>query len=497
MPPPISFGSIQFNLGTAVAGAKRSDDDTPFNVLILADLSGRASRGQGEPIAPRRVRPVDIDNFDQVLRDTAPRVTVPDPFSPNQPLEINVASLDDFHPDQLLARIGSLAVLLRQRSERPSAPGPTRPPEPTEATTQPSAESHADTLARLMGGGPPPRPAPAPTAPSPAGFDVQKLVRSLVTPSVVQDTSAEQAAVCSAVDLDLTRHLQTLLHHPRFQALEAAWRGVDLLVRAFGAEENLMLAVADVSRDELLADLNGTEHLAGTGLAQLLGRGLQGQPWALAICGLTFGETVPDLQALGRLARVAAATGTACIAGASPRLVGCTSFAAQPDPADWHDLNAELDAAWTTVRRLPEAEYVGLALPRFLLRQPYGHASDPINSFPFEELGATPDSEGYLWGPPAILCGHVLAEAFVAEGWAMASSRRGELGGLPVHRPTAAGAGAVTPCAEAWLSERAAETIAARGLMPILSVRGRDAARLEGVRSIREPAAALAGRWTG
>ena len=127
---------------------------------------------------------------------------------------------------------------------------------------------------------------------------------------------------------------------------------------------------------------------------------------------------------------------------------------------------------------------MGLALPRVLLRQPYGKDSDPIESFPFEELAGDPPHEGYLWGNPAILCGHLLAAAFRAEGWEMQTRGYGEVGDLPVHKFRQEGETRVKPCAEAWLSERAGEAISKRGLMPVLSVKGRDMVRVAGLQSL-------------
>ena len=127
---------------------------------------------------------------------------------------------------------------------------------------------------------------------------------------------------------------------------------------------------------------------------------------------------------------------------------------------------------------------VGLALPRFLLRQPYGKDSDPIESFPFEELPGDPPHEGYLWGNPAILGGYLLAAAFQAEGWEMQTSSYGEVGDLPVLKFRQDGEVMVKPCAEAWLSDRAGEAISKRGLTPILSVKGRDMVRLAGLQSL-------------
>jgi type VI secretion system protein ImpC len=147
------------------------------------------------------------------------------------------------------------------------------------------------------------------------------------------------------------------------------------------------------------------------------------------------------------------------------------------------------------VRKLPEASSLGLALPRFLLRQPYGQRSEPIDGFPFEELPDGSAHEAYLWGNPAILCGFVLADAFQAEGWEMQAEGSGEVGDLPVYKFTEEGETKVKPCAEAWLSEHGGEAILSQGLMPLLSIKGRDAVRLGELRSVSSSTSRLNGRW--
>src|SRR5205085_7960282 len=121
--------------------------------------------------------------------------------------------------------------------------------------------------------------------------------------------------------------------------------------------------------------------------------------------------------------KISARTKAPLLAAASPDLAGCDAFEAHPDPDDWKQpLSAEVADAWKALRALPESSYLGLALPRFLLRQPYGKESDPIDSFPFEELPGGLDHASYLWGNPSIICGYVLAAAFQSEGWDMRAS---------------------------------------------------------------------------
>src|SRR5262249_42515718 len=151
--------------------------------------------------------------------------------------------------------------------------------------------------------------------------------------------------------------------------------------------------------------------------------------------------------------------------------------------------------AWAAVRRLAEAPYLGLALPRFLLRLPYGEDTAPTEQFRFEEMPEGSSHEAYLWGHPALLCVCLMAQAFSQFGWGFRPGILDEVDGLPVHVYHTAGEGRAKPCAEVVLSERAIERMLRKGLMPLLSLPGRDAVRVVRFQSLADPPTPLAGRW--
>jgi type VI secretion system protein ImpC len=427
------------------------------------------------------------------------------PDKAHETIDIEIQTLDDFHPDKLLNTVAPLAALIGARTRllnRSTFSDAARElqallatrPTPAEAPAKPPAggESNEATLTRLLGGTAP----PAASTHAPPATTVERLIRNIVTPSVVPDASPEQTALLSAVDLELSRRLRAILHHPDFQSIEAAWRGLDMLVRTFGGEENIKLCVVDISKQEIEADLMAQENLEPTGLNQLLQKQADDQPWAAWVGLYTLGSNAGDLVIAGRLAKLAARAGAPFLAGAHPILVGCDSFGSRSDPGEWKQpLAPEAAATLQALCELPEARYIALSLPRFLLRQPYGRHSDPIEAFTFEEMSPDIQHERYLWGNPAVLCGHMLAEAFRADGWEMQPAGFGEIGDLPLYKFKENGETAVKPCAEAWLSQRAADAIAAKGLVPIMSIKGRDAVRVGPFRSLGKDPAELAGRW--
>ncbi|RPJ75788.1 MAG: type VI secretion system contractile sheath small subunit, partial [Desulfobacteraceae bacterium] len=151
--------------------------------------------------------------------------------------------------------------------------------------------------------------------------------------------------------------------------------------------------------------------------------------------------------------------------------------------------------AWHALRALPEAACLGLVLPRLLLRLPYGSETDPVERFELEEMSAEPAHEDYLWGNPCWACAYLLGYAFSHYGWGFRPGVFQEIGGLPLHTYEADGEVRLTPCAEVWLTEHAAEKILEQGIMPLISFRDLDRVRLARFQSLADPPAALAGRW--
>ena len=183
-----------------------------------------------------------------------------------------------------------------------------------------------------------------------------------------------------------------------------------------------------------------------------------------------------DAARLQSLGRFAAAMGAPFLAEADP-------------PAD-----EDCGPHWRDLRRSTEAAWIGLAVPRFLLRLPYGKDTAPVESFDFEEM---PESvhAAYLWGNPAFACACLLGEAFRADGWSLQPHEHCQIDELPLHVYEEDGEPQTKPCAEVLLTESDSDFLLTQGLMPLASIRDQDSALLLRFQSIAEPAAPLAGRW--
>jgi type VI secretion system protein ImpC len=294
--------------------------------------------------------------------------------------------------------------------------------------------------------------------------------------------------------------MRIILHHPKFQALEAAWRGLDFLVSRLETDAQLKLYLLDLSKTELAADLNDINDLRTAGLYKLLVEQTVetsgGDPWSVIAGNFTFERTREDAELLGRMAKIAAAAGAPFIAAAHPNLLGCKSLAETSDPADWQPTADQAgDETWQALPNLPEAAYLGLALPRFLLRLPYGANTDPLEQFDFEEMTGDHMHECYLWGNPCFVCTYLLGRTFSADGWDMRPGAGQDVSGLPLHVYAETAETRIKPCAEVVLTERAAEIILNKAIMLLLSFRDQDIIRLVRFQSLALPPKPLAGRW--
>jgi type VI secretion system protein ImpC len=489
-----AFGNVDVRLGTGTqASPEPLDPDTPFRLLVLGDFGG-ADAG---PLAARKLHAVDRDVLEEELGRL--QVTLDVPLGEGRLAKIALRDLDDFHPDRLLQRVDVLAEWRRTR-ERLEDPrtfaeaarevrawaGP--PPERRENAAAP-ASGGDDIVSELLAGA-------ARQGKRDAAFEEE--LKAIVRPHLAPEEDADLPRLREAVDEARSRLLRAILRNPRFREVEAAWRSLDLLVRRAG-DESVRIFFLDVSREALLSDLTSHEKLAGTGLhRRLVTETLDtpgAEPWA-AILGLyDFGPTIADAAFLSRIAKLAGAAGAPFLAGARPEFVGCTSLAATPDPDDWKRSEDDGAVIWEELRALPEAAWVALALPRLMLRQPYGAKTDPIDSFPFEEIAGVPGHEAYLWGNGALACALVLLGAFEQGGWDLKPETAAEIQGLPAHVFKDGLETRVTPPSEVVLTIRAAEKMLEAGFVPVLSLKSSESVRVARLQPIASPLRALPGRW--
>lgn len=427
-------GRIEFNLGWNRPTSRRIEDGDGRCIYLLGRYSGRS--GAGRPIV------IDLDNFDQVLAELAPTVTV----TGGQTLPF--AELDDFHPDRWLKRIALLADLseLKTRLNNPAtaelasaairqylpiAPAVTPPP----ATAPTGGESDDETLRRLLG-----RSSEAASVPT---DKLTGWLDGLVAPHVSRATLPEHTALADLIDAVVGQYLRGVLHAPAFQDMEALWRATRNLVGAAAeGEHRLFLIDADPAAFDAATAAAIVEHA----------RRREDDRSSMVLIDHRFGLGDADRALLAAYADLAASLDGCAIGGIA---------------ADW------AEAALT--RHAPSldiaANRIVLAYPRYLMRLPYGAKRDPLESLAFEECALPPAVEELLWGNPAFLCAQALLKAN-PEPEDLAFPE------IPVFAYSEQGETVLQAGAETVLSESQIQALLASGITPVLGFRQRPGVRL-------------------
>jgi len=520
MPDRHSFGEIHLDV---TAGRERvqgeADSDTPFRVAILGDFSGRENRKLseiGEALANRRPTLIDRDNYDAVFAKMSPHLDLRMGGKDGFPITLKFTDLEEFHPDSLFRHV-PLFQKLRETREKlsDSATFAETAGElgirgtPPRAAAQAPVEPHRDSssgVQQVISGNlldqmleetekkvdePHPSSRPDPFT---------SYVRGIIAPHIVPKADPRQAEALGLLDLATSAQMGALLHLPVFQALESAWRAVFFLVRNLETSSRLKVLLIDMSKEEISRDLASSQDLRSTGTYRLLVEKTVGtpgaEPWAILAGNYTFDSSRDDAELLARMAKVAAAAGAPFISGASPGLLGCDSVADLPDRRKWtKQPAAETAAAWRALRSLAEARYLGLALPRFLIRLPYGKETESTELFDFDEIPDTTAHEDYLWANPAFAAVLLLAQTFTEQGWEFRPGTLQDITGLPIHIYTLEGESRTKPCAEVLMTQTSAEEMMVKGFMPLVSLKDQPVIRLVRFQSLTDPPSALAGRW--
>ena len=493
----------KFTLETEKAGVI---EEPPFHILFLGDWSGD---GEKKDLSERRPIEIDRDNFDEVMQKLHVRLVL-NLHNDGNSLSFEFTELDDFHPDVIFRKISLFSELrdLRKRLSNGdtfnSAAREVRSwfdvsdnTEVSENVSPPvinSADSE-NLLDQILSG----NRAPV-SSPSTASSELSGLLSDLVKPHLIGFDENEQSRLISAVDSATSDLMRTILHHPKFQELESTWRGLHFLIKRTETDSDLKIFILNASKTELTDNLKSVNSLADSFLYRWLFTETVDKPGGdplAVICGnYAFNTTVEDIAVLIRISKISALADAPFISHIRPDLIGIKSFAESPSHDQWNFSDeTEQGKLWATLRSLPESEYLGLAIPRFLARLPYGFETDPLDNFAFEEFAENLVHNQYLWSNSAFACALLLARSFRKYGWEMARSLEQDIEGLPTHICKIDGEIFTKPCSETVFTQTGCEKLMDYGLMPLLSFRNTDRVRLARFQNIVNPVSSLPGKW--
>ena len=330
---------------------------------------------------------------------------------------------------------------------------------------------------------------------------VQTLAEQALSQTVQQSDDAYVTiqAIIAEIDRKLTDQINEVLHHDDFQKMEGAWRGLHYLVRNTETDEQLKIRVMCLSKNELgrtLKRYKGVawdqspifKHVYETEYGQF-----GGEPIGCIVGDYHFDHSPPDVELLGEMARISAAAHCPFIAGADPAVMQMQSWQELSNPRDLSKIFTNTEyAAWRSLRESEDARYIGLAMPRFLARLPYGARTNPVDEFDFEEDTDGADHSRYAWANSAYAMAVNVNRSFKEYGWCT-SIRGVESGGavvnLPTHTfPTDDGGVDMKCPTEIAISDRREAELAKNGFMPLVHRKNSDFAAFIGAQSLQKPA---------
>lgn len=334
---------------------------------------------------------------------------------------------------------------------------------------------------------------------------VETAVRTLAeqalagTHLISGDVLATIEGLIAQLDKKLTEQINLILHTDEFQQLEGAWRGLHHLVNNTETDETLKIRVMNISKNDLAKSM---KKFKGTAWDQSpifkkmyeeeFGQ-FGGEPFGSIVADYYFDNSPPDVELLTAMAKVAAAAHAPFISAAAPSVMLMESWQELSNPRDLTKIfQTPEHAAWRSFRESEDSRYVGLAMPRFLARQPYGAKTDPVEAFDFEEDTSAPDSKNYAWCNAAYAMATNINRSFKEYGWCSrirGIESGGAVEGLPVHSfPTDDGGVAMQCPTEIAISDRREAELAANGFMPLVHKKNTDFAAFLGAQSLHKPA---------
>jgi type VI secretion system protein ImpC len=277
---------------------------------------------------------------------------------------------------------------------------------------------------------------------------VQAFIAELVTPKREGEKidKALVDALIAEIDVKLSRQIDEIIHHPTFQKLESAWRGLKFAIDRTDFRENIKIELLNCSKEDLLADFEDAPEVPKSGLYKTVYSAeygtFGGRPFGAIIANYEFGPGPQDIALLQKCASVATMSHAPFMAAAGAGFFGLKDYLNLPNLKDLRALfEGPQYTKWTAFRESEDARYVGLLLPRFLLRLPFGANTVPVKAFNYEE-DVIGKHDAYCWGNAAFAMATRIADSFAKFRWCpniIGPQAGGTVENLPLHQYEAMG----------------------------------------------------------
>ncbi|UXN05083.1 MULTISPECIES: type VI secretion system contractile sheath large subunit [unclassified Bartonella] len=325
---------------------------------------------------------------------------------------------------------------------------------------------------------------------------VEVLINDLLKSKNVNEKVNKNTVDRMIAELDrkISQQVDQILHHKKFQQLEAAWRGLKFVVDRTDFRENIKFDLLSASKEELLEDFDQAPEVVQSGLYKHIYSAHYGQfggePVGAMIANYNFGPSAPDIKLMQYVSSVGAMAHAPFIAGASPEMYGINSNIDLPAVKELASVyDSPRFRKWNAFRESEDARYVGLTGPRFLLRQPYDPLDNPVRNFVYTEDVAS-EHENYLWGNTSFALATRLVESF--EKYRFCANIIGPQSGgavhdLPVHLFESLGQLDAKIPTEVLITDRRELEMAEQGFIALTMRKGSDNAAFFSANSVQAP----------
>jgi type VI secretion system protein ImpC len=494
----------------------------PFVIGVFADLAGQQDKLPPN-LEARQMKEIDIDNFDVRLREQRPRIalSVPDSVRGEGELDVDLTfeGIEDFLPGSIARKIPGLNKLLEERTQLMNlasymdgkteaealverilnseelqdniAATPALPSAPADQRAGSVDDSFRTLLQKEF----------SPKTPQ-ALAQLAGSVRTMVEYAVARRGSAHDDPVQSIsamvinIDHQLEQQITLILHHPDFQRLESAWRGLHYLVSNSETSESLKIRCMSLSKSELekvIGRYRGTawdqNPLFKKIYEEVFGQ-LGGEPYGCLVGDYEFAHGSKDLMVLAGMAEIAAAAHAPFLAAGSPALIRAGTWSQMATPCDISRVFAAPEyAQWRALRESEASRYLALTVPRMLARLPYGAKTCPVEEFNFDETVGGQDASCPVWANSAYALAANIGRAFNLYGWCArihGIESGGVVEGLPSHQFSREAGGSDRSPMEISITDRMEAEFGANGLTVLLHRKNTDSAAFISAQSLHK-----------
>jgi type VI secretion system protein ImpC len=445
-----SIKEIGIHFGTEPKQGGNRQPELPLRLVLISDLTPNIQQ-PSDWSGPSKLQSVDKSSFARVMQQFSPRLFLEVPNhvsdSPKElELELSFPDLKAFRPEGIVVQVPAFAKLLQIRSlvsqvkdsqieleefkeslkeagvdkdwaeqlyQALLAPPKTSPPpKPAESSPSEPVEGKLGSLLDMVDlGTGEPESTPLPPTSKPVVPGAMDALLQAVSGGASKLSAEKSIAEVIIDDLDqvLTNQINAILHHPRFQHLEAAWRGVKFLVDRIDFHKNIFLDVLAVRKEDLqeafqhqvvAPELNRTTAITASAV----------------ILDFEFGCTPGELKSLDDLVEMSAGIQTPMVTSASASFFGLQTAAGLAElPVLWQYFQKPEYIEWNALRDKRVSNYLAMVVPRFLLRYAYG-SNDPVKEFSFIESDEKMITHR-LWGNGSLAVATTLCKSYVANGW--------------------------------------------------------------------------------